>query len=171
MSRTISAAGRCALVALALGTAAPVSSQTVTRDSREAQAARVSKVDAIAIKQTAAAAYLKIGDIKGESSDKGHKGEIEVLSWSWGSNAAQPPAGPGTLTITKRVDRSSQGLAEAVARRRKLGRVTMTLPAKRQGEQTRIVTLEDVVVSALQATGSGGPGTESVSFNYTKVTF
>ena len=170
MSRTISAAGRCALVALALGMAAPVSSQTVTRDSREA-AGRVSKIDAIAIKQTAAAAFLKIGDIKGESSDKGHKGEIEILSWSWGSNAAQPSEGPGTLTITKRVDRSSPGLADAVARRRKLGRVTLTLPARRQGEQTRIVTLEEVVASALRATGSDGPGTESVSFNYTKVKF
>ena len=42
---------------LALGMAAPVSSQTVTRDSREA-AARVSKIDAIAIKQTAAAGFL-----------------------------------------------------------------------------------------------------------------
>jgi type VI secretion system secreted protein Hcp len=170
MSRTISGAGRCALVALALGAAAPVSSQTVTRDSGEAPA-RVSKVDAIAIKQTAASAYLKIGDIKGESSDKGHKGEIEILSWSWGSNAAQPSRGPGTLTITKRVDKSSPGLAEAVARRRKLGQVTLTLPARRQGEQTSIVTLEEVVASALQATGSDGRSTETISFNYTKVKF
>ena len=28
--------------------------------------------------------FAKIGDIKGESPDDKHKGEIEVLSWSWG---------------------------------------------------------------------------------------
>jgi len=29
------------------------------------------------------AAYMKLGDIKGESSDKDHKGEIEILSYSF----------------------------------------------------------------------------------------
>ena len=28
--------------------------------------------------------FAKIGDIKGESLDEKHKGEVEVLSWSWG---------------------------------------------------------------------------------------
>ncbi len=28
--------------------------------------------------------YLKIGDVKGESKDKSHKDEIDVLAWSWG---------------------------------------------------------------------------------------
>ena len=28
--------------------------------------------------------FAKIGDIKGESLDDKHKGEIEILSWSWG---------------------------------------------------------------------------------------
>ena len=28
--------------------------------------------------------FAKIGDIKGESLDSKHKGEVEVLSWSWG---------------------------------------------------------------------------------------
>jgi hypothetical protein len=33
--------------------------------------------------------FAKIGDIKGESADDKHKGEIEVLSFSWGvSNSA-----------------------------------------------------------------------------------
>jgi type VI secretion system secreted protein Hcp len=29
--------------------------------------------------------FFKIGDLKGESQDKKHKDEIDVLSWSWGS--------------------------------------------------------------------------------------
>ena len=28
--------------------------------------------------------FLKLGDIGGESADSAHKGEIDVLSWSWG---------------------------------------------------------------------------------------
>lgn len=171
MSRTISAAGRGALIALALGTAVPAASQTVTRDSRDTPAARVSKVDALTIKQTTAAAFIKITDIKGESTDARHRDQIEILSWSWGSGAAQPPAGPGTLTVTKRVDSSSPKLAAAVAKRRKLGRITLTLPPARQGEQARMVTLDEVVASGLRATGADGAGTESISFNYTKVTF
>lgn len=34
---------------------------------------------------SAADAYLKLGDIKGEAKDSARKGEIEVLSWSWGA--------------------------------------------------------------------------------------
>lgn len=38
--------------------------------------------------------FLKIDGIEGESLDKAHKGEIEVLSWSWGvTNEGLP--GPG----------------------------------------------------------------------------
>ena len=28
--------------------------------------------------------FIKIGDIKGESHDKGHKDSIDILAWSWG---------------------------------------------------------------------------------------
>ena len=28
--------------------------------------------------------FIKLGDIKGESQDKSHKDEIDVLAWSWG---------------------------------------------------------------------------------------
>jgi type VI secretion system secreted protein Hcp len=41
----------------------------------------------------AADAFLKIDGIVGESSDSKHKGEIEVVAWSWGE--AQTPGSPG----------------------------------------------------------------------------
>ncbi|MCK9688689.1 type VI secretion system tube protein Hcp, partial [Scleromatobacter humisilvae] len=28
--------------------------------------------------------FIKIGSLKGESVDKTHAGEIDVLAWSWG---------------------------------------------------------------------------------------
>ena len=33
-------------------------------------------------------AYLKFGGVKGESTDDKHKGQIEILSWSWGEAGA-----------------------------------------------------------------------------------
>ena len=45
---------------------------------------------AIAAAPAAAAGYLKLGDIKGESSDSKHKDWIDVESWSWGESR---PAG------------------------------------------------------------------------------
>src|SRR4051794_1926710 len=58
--------------------------------------------------------FIKIGDIKGESTDSVHKGDIDVLSWSWGasqSGTAHMGGGGGSgkvniqdLTLTKYVD-------------------------------------------------------------------
>ena len=152
----------------------PVLSQTVTRDGTPAQpAGRVSKVDALTIKQSGAAAgYLKIGDIKGESTDKKHKGEIDILSWSWGTSrtaSRTPPQGSGTLTITKSVDASSPALADASRSRRRFQWVTLTLPPSRAGEAEMVVTLADVTVGSVERSSDGSRPTESVSFNFTKI--
>ena len=57
----------------------------------------------------------KCGLIKGESQDTQHKGEIDVLSWSWGMQA-KPSLGGGAATgkasinelkILKKVDSAS----------------------------------------------------------------
>jgi type VI secretion system secreted protein Hcp len=41
--------------------------------------------------------FLKIGDIKGESTDIGHKDEIEILSWSWGASTGTARTRRGLL--------------------------------------------------------------------------
>jgi len=58
--------------------------------------------------------YIKIEGIKGESRDKQHKGEIDVLAWSWGmtqsgtSNTKPPPKDmPGELQLRVNMDKSS----------------------------------------------------------------
>ena len=165
MFRRISG-GSFVVLALACSGAAPILAQTVaSRDSPESQA-RVSKVDALTIKQTTAAAFMKINDIKGESKDPRHREEIDVLAWSW-SSGRDMPAQAGSFTITKRTDRSSSRLAEAGAKGRRLGQVTMTLPA-REGERARVVTFYDVLVFSVAPAGGD---TESISMNYTKVKF
>jgi type VI secretion system secreted protein Hcp len=62
--------------------------------------------------------FLKIGDIKGETADKNHPNEIEVLSWSWGvsgptagdtKKAGQPACGQ-PLSVSKYVDKATPPL-------------------------------------------------------------
>ena len=61
-------------------------------------------------------------DIKGESKDDKHKGEIEVLSWSWGiqgkaslgGGSASGKATIREMKIVKRVDKASTALMGAV---------------------------------------------------------
>src|SRR5919204_3930169 len=64
----------------------------------------------------------KTGLIKGESNDRKHKDEIEVLRWSWGMQA-RPSLGGGLATgkasvndlkIVKRVDKASTALMSAL---------------------------------------------------------
>lgn len=161
------------VASFALMTAIPAWSQAVSREKPDS-VRKVSKVDAITIKQSAAttSGYLKIGDIKGESTDDNHKDEIEILSWSWGASQAGASSlrasGPGTLTITKAVDKSSPKLMEAVTKGRRMEQMTMTLPP-RPGEHARTVTLEGVVVSSVKRSTSEPRPTETISFNFEKI--
>ena len=65
--------------------------------------------------------FMKIRDIQGESRDKDHKDEIEVLSWSWGlsNQVASPSPGGGAgagkvkfqdISFTHLVDKASPNL-------------------------------------------------------------
>ena len=61
--------------------------------------------------------FFKLGDIKGESTDKVHKDAIEIMSWSFGatqsgSTPAQRLDGAGKvnvqdITFTKKLDKAS----------------------------------------------------------------
>jgi len=61
--------------------------------------------------------FIKIGSVAGEAQDKTHKGEIDVLAWSWGmsqSGTTHVGSGSGSgkvnvqdISITKFVDNSS----------------------------------------------------------------
>ena len=69
--------------------------------------------------------FMKIGDIAGESTDKKHPGEIDVLAWSWGiSNSGTTHQGGGggagkanvqDLSFTKYIDVSSHALLLAAS--------------------------------------------------------
>lgn len=124
--------------------------------------------------------FLKLDTVSGESLDKGHAGEIDVLAWSWGmSNPATfTTGGIGSgkvniqdLSLTKWVDKASPLLMlgcstgkhypSAVLSIRKVGATTDFMK----------ITLTDVLVTSLSTGGSGGEDrlTENITLAFTKV--
>lgn len=152
-------------------------------------AAALSAVTLAAASQTAVAAsdvFIKIGDIKGESTDTQHKDWVEAISWSWGltgptrnSPKPQQPVGPlqaacaQEFTITKHVDKASPVLFANAAVGTSIPTATVTV---RKTDSTPldylVLNFSDVVITSVAdsvASGEDSP-TESVSFNFGSVT-
>jgi type VI secretion system secreted protein Hcp len=126
--------------------------------------------------------FIKIGDLKGESKDKTHKEEIDVLSWSWGlSNSGSAHTGGGAgagkvnvqdVSFTKYIDKSSPDLMLACCDGKHYD--TAKLTVRKAGTtplEYLIVTLTEVMVTAVSTGGSGGEDrlTENVTLNFAKV--
>lgn len=125
--------------------------------------------------------FIKIGDIKGESGDKKHKDEIDVLAWSWGmSNSGTTHTGSGggagkvnvqDLSFTKYVDASSNALLQACCTGKHYADATLVV-RKAGGTAVEYVTikLEEVLITSISTGGSGGEDrlTENVTLNFAK---
>ena len=129
----------------------------------------------------AADIFAKIGDIKGESFDDKHKGEIEVLSWSWGlANAGTMAHGGGggegkasfhDLSFTHKIDKASPVLMKSCATGEHIKDATITVRKAGKGQQEfLIIKMNDVLVTAVSdADGVGGGPMENVSLAFAKV--
>jgi type VI secretion system secreted protein Hcp len=127
---------------------------------------------------------LQIDGIKGESQDKGHKGEIEVLSWSWGVSNSTSHAGGGgggagkvqisDFSFVKRLDSASPALFEACCSGQHISSASLTIARKAGGGQQEFykIKLNDVLISSVSPGGTTGGNTvplEQVSLNFTRV--
>src|SRR5262245_39202790 len=121
------------------------------------------------------------GLIKGESQDDVHKGEIDVVSWSWGMQA-KASLGGGTasgkssineLKVLKRVDSASWALMQALRTNEPIQKAVLTLrKAGKTGLEFFKITIENGRVTALAIEGGdeGGAGVfERVSFAFNKI--
>jgi len=144
-------------------------------------------------------AFLKLDGIKGESADSKHKGEIDLMSFSWGAeqtgvHATGGGGGAGKVrfndfTITKRTDASSPLLMLNCANGTHIKEANFVV-RKAGGEQLEFLKIKmtDVLISSykphgadaallptLEASGAAGPGSEipseQVSLNFAKVEF
>ncbi|HEX6924601.1 MAG TPA: type VI secretion system tube protein Hcp [Longimicrobiaceae bacterium] len=126
--------------------------------------------------------FLKLGDIQGESKDKTHKDEIDILAWSWGaSNAGSFHTGGGggsgkvnvqDLSFTKYVDLASTEIFLACCNGKHFPEATLVV--RKAGEtplEYLTIHMADVLVTSYSTGGSGGEDrlTESVTLNFAKV--
>jgi len=124
----------------------------------------------------------KGGVIKGETSDDAHKGEIEVLSWSWGMHSRPSLGGGGAtgkaavheLKVVKKIDSASTALMGALRSNELIVKAVLTL---RKAGKTPLeylkITIEQGRVTSLTieaADKSGGADLfELVSFSFNKI--
>lgn len=125
----------------------------------------------------------KAGVIKGESQDQNHKGEIDVLSWSWGMQARSTLGGGSAtgkaamqdLKIMKRIDSASTALMQSLRTNEPIQKAVLTLrkAGKSQLEFLKITIERGRVVSLTIGGGDeqGGHGVvENVTFSFNQIT-
>lgn len=129
--------------------------------------------------------FLKIDGIEGESTDAKHKGEIDVLSWSWGAaqggtHASGGGGGAGKVsmsdfTFVMTVNKATPKLMLACADGEHLKKaVLICRKAGKEQQEYLKVTLSDLLVSSYQ-TGGNQHGellpTDQISLNFAKIEF
>lgn len=129
--------------------------------------------------------FLKIeGEIEGESQDKVHKGEIDILAWSWGlSNSGSWHTGSGggsgkanfqDISITKYVDKSSPILALYTANGDHFASAELIIrKAGKEPLEYMKIKMKKVLITSVSTGGSGGEDrlTENVTLNFAQVDY
>jgi len=128
--------------------------------------------------------FLKLTDIKGESAQKGHEEEIDILSWSWGeSNSGSSSDGGGSgsgkvnmqdVAFAMKINKASPALFKACASGAHIAEGVLT--CRRAGKEPRpylTIKFTDCLVSSFQTGGSQGDEvpTDSISLNFSKIDY
>lgn len=128
--------------------------------------------------------FLKLDGIDGESTDDKHKGEIDVLSWSWGetnsgSHSTGGGGGAGKVSMqdfhfVMESNKATPKLMLACASGQHIKKAVLTC-RKAGGEQQEYlkVTMDDLLVSSYQTGGSGSSvkPSDQISLNFSKIEF
>ncbi len=129
--------------------------------------------------------FLKIQSIEGESQDAKHKGEIDIMSWSWGaansgSMAEGGGGGSGKVSMqnfhfTMRINKATPKLMLACASGQHIKDVLFTSRKAGKDQQEYLkIKFTDVMVSSYQTGGSGEGNIlpiEQVALDFAKVEF
>lgn len=126
--------------------------------------------------------HIKFDGVEGESTHKDHKGQVAVLSWTWGlSNVSNPIGGgqgkgkavPSDFHFTHVYDKASPILAKKCAKGEHFKEVVLTARKSGDGQKDFMkVTMKEVFITNVQPAGSaGGDIMESVSMSYGSIDF
>lgn len=128
--------------------------------------------------------FLKLDGIDGESTDRNHRGEVELMSWSWGvtnesvagggggSGSGVGRATPQALLFVHRYDKASPLLARLAVTGRHLR--SAVLSARRSGAGQRdflVITMKEVLITAVQMADNGDGPIEQVSLRFGEIGF
>lgn len=129
--------------------------------------------------QASADMFLKIEGIQGESVDRDHADEIDVLAWSWGmtNSGSMHVSGGGTsgkssfqdISVTKYVDRTTPNLIQKLATGDHYPSAILTIrKAGADPLEYLVITLTDVLVTSISTGGDGTEGkvTEKITLNF-----
>lgn len=126
--------------------------------------------------------FLKIDGVTGESADSKHKGEIDVLAWSWGETstatsqaasggvgAAKPMRCITDLSITKYIDVATPKLITNGITNSGFSSAKLTI--RKAGDspiEFFTIKMADVTISSYQTGGSGGEDrlTETITLHF-----
>lgn len=126
--------------------------------------------------------FLKLDDVKGESNDSKHKGEIDITSFSWGETQSGSPLGGGhgtakvtvqDLHFTHYIDKASPDLFKICATGKHIP--NGVLVARKAGDKPLEylkIEMKDVMVTSIQVGGHGGGDSipqEQVSLSFASV--
>ncbi|HEY7282029.1 MAG TPA: type VI secretion system tube protein Hcp [Actinomycetota bacterium] len=128
-------------------------------------------------------AFLKLDGIKGESRDRQHSGEIEILSFSWGMSqtGAQGAGGGGgegkasvhDISVTKVTDSSTPQLMKSCATGQHIatGQISVRKAGEKPVEYLKI-RMTDILISSLEMGGSrSGTPSDQVTLDFKKAVF
>lgn len=123
--------------------------------------------------------FLKLDGVEGESTDVKHKGEIDLLGWTWGLSELAPASGGGsvkvaigTVSIQKLVNSSSPALLLHAAEGQRIASGVLTTRHASGGEFL-LVKMTDVLVSsvAVTALNDANQVAETVALAFGKIEF
>ena len=127
--------------------------------------------------------FLKLNGVDGESKDKTHTKEIDILAWSWGmSNSGSAHVGGGAgsgkvsvqdLSVTKYIDSSSAPIMLSCCDGTHFDSALLTV--RKAGGANPVeyvkINLQEVLITSVATGGEGGDDrlTENVTLNFAKV--
>jgi len=124
--------------------------------------------------------FLKLDGIAGESQDANHKGEIQIMSWSWGASQVSSVGGTGgsgagkvdlaDFTIMKTFDKSSVPLFKSICGGAHIKTGTFTaVKSGADGKPYLKVDFKELFVTGYHTSASSEVPSESISFSYNEV--
>jgi type VI secretion system secreted protein Hcp len=125
--------------------------------------------------------FLTLSDgIQGESEDKDHKNDIQLLSWSWGGSQTSSVAGTGgsgagkvslsDFSVMAYFDKSTPLFFKSICAGTHIKTGTMNaIKSGASGKPYLKVDFKELFVTSLQISGSSEIPSVSISFSYNEI--